>query len=34
VEEAQAAIVQIIRSLEESGQLVVRRGGGDDDEYV
>ncbi len=33
VEEAQASIVQIIRSLEESGQLVVRRGGGDDD-YV
>ena len=33
VEEAQASIVQIIRSLEESGQLVVRRGGGDD-EYV
>lgn len=32
VEEAQAQIVQIIRSLEESGQLVVRRGG--DDEYV
>ena len=33
VEEAQASIVQIIRQLEESGQLVVRRGGGDD-EYV
>ncbi|WP_336921775.1 flagellar motor switch protein FliG [Aquipuribacter sp. SD81] len=32
VEEAQATIVQVIRSLEESGQLVVRRGG--DDEYV
>jgi flagellar motor switch protein FliG len=32
VEESQAAIVQIIRSLEESGQLVVRRGG--DDEFV
>lgn len=33
VEESQAAIVQIIRSLEESGQLVVRRGGSED-EYV
>lgn len=32
VEEAQATIVQIIRSLEESGQIVVRRGG--DDEFV
>jgi len=32
VEESQATIVQIIRSLEESGQIVVRRGG--DDEFV
>lgn len=32
VEEAQAKVVQGIRSLEESGQIVVRRGG--DDEYV
>ena len=33
VEEARAGIVQVIRALEESGQLVVRRGG-DGDEYV
>jgi flagellar motor switch protein FliG len=32
VEESQAKIVQAIRVLEESGQIVVRRGG--DDEYV
>jgi flagellar motor switch protein FliG len=32
VEEAQAHIVSVIRSLEESGQIVVRRG--DDDEFV
>lgn len=32
VEESQAKIVQVIRSLEESGQIEVRRG--DDDEYV
>lgn len=32
VEEAQATIVQSIRALEESGQIVVRRGG--DDEFV
>jgi flagellar motor switch protein FliG len=32
VEEAQAKIVQVIRTLEESGQIVIRRG--DDDEYV
>ncbi len=32
VEEAQARIVQVIRSLEESGQLELRRSG--DDEYV
>jgi flagellar motor switch protein FliG len=31
VEEAQAAVVRIIRSLEESGQLVLARGG---DEFV
>ena len=32
VEESQAVIVQAIRALEESGQLVISRGG--DDEYV
>jgi flagellar motor switch protein FliG len=32
VEEAQAKIVQVIRSLEESGQIMIRRG--DDDEFV
>jgi flagellar motor switch protein FliG len=32
VEEAQAAVVRIIRSLEEAGQIVVRRG--DADEFV
>lgn len=32
VEEARATVVQVIRALEESGQLVVRRGG--DDEFV
>ena len=32
VEEARAKIVQVIRSLEESGQIMLRRGG--DDEYV
>ncbi|MBN1172246.1 MAG: flagellar motor switch protein FliG, partial [Micromonosporaceae bacterium] len=32
VEEAQAKIIQVIRSLEESGQLVIRRA--DDDELV
>jgi flagellar motor switch protein FliG len=32
VEEAQAKVVQAIRALEESGQLVISRGG--DDEYV
>jgi len=32
VEESQAKIVQAIRTLEESGQIVIRRG--DDDEYV
>jgi flagellar motor switch protein FliG len=32
VEESQAKIVQVIRVLEESGQIVVRRGG--DDEFV
>jgi flagellar motor switch protein FliG len=32
VEEAQAKIVQVIRTLEESGQIVIRRG--DDDEFV
>jgi flagellar motor switch protein FliG len=32
VEEAQAKIIGVIRSLEESGQLVLRRG--DDDEFV
>jgi flagellar motor switch protein FliG len=32
VEESQAKIVQVIRSLEESGQIVIRRG--DDDEFV
>jgi flagellar motor switch protein FliG len=32
VEESQAKIVQIIRTLEESGQIVIRRG--DDDEFV
>ena len=31
VEEAQAGVVRIIRSLEESGQLVLSRGG---DEFV
>ncbi|WP_189168883.1 flagellar motor switch protein FliG [Pilimelia anulata] len=33
VEEAQAKIVQAIRSLEESGQIEINRGG-DDDEFV
>jgi flagellar motor switch protein FliG len=32
VEESQAKIIQVIRSLEESGQITVRRG--DDDEFV
>ena len=32
VEESQAKIVQAIRTLEESGQIVIRRG--DDDEFV
>ncbi len=32
VEEAQAKIVRVIRTLEESGQIVVRRG--DDDQFV
>jgi flagellar motor switch protein FliG len=32
VEEAQAAVVRIIRNLEEAGQIVVRRG--DEDEFV
>ncbi|MGC9669209.1 flagellar motor switch protein FliG [Planosporangium sp. 12N6] len=32
VEEAQAKIVQVIRTLEESGQIMIRRG--DDDEFV
>ncbi|NJC71795.1 flagellar motor switch protein FliG [Planosporangium thailandense] len=32
VEEAQAKIVQVIRALEESGQIMIRRG--DDDEFV
>ncbi|WP_206518151.1 flagellar motor switch protein FliG [Rhodococcus sp. X156] len=32
VEEAQADVVRVIRQLEESGQIVVRRGG--EDEYV
>jgi flagellar motor switch protein FliG len=32
VEEAQAKIVQVIRSLEDSGQIEIQRG--DDDEYV
>ena len=32
VEEAQQKVIQIIRSLEERGEIVVRRGG--DDEYV
>jgi flagellar motor switch protein FliG len=32
VEESQAKIIQAIRALEESGQIVIRRG--DDDEYV
>ena len=27
VEEAQAAVVQVIRTLEESGEIVLRRGG-------
>jgi flagellar motor switch protein FliG len=33
VEEAQAKVLQVIRSLEESGQLVIQRSG-DDDEFV
>ncbi|GAA1794707.1 flagellar motor switch protein FliG [Planosporangium flavigriseum] len=32
VEESQAKIVQVIRALEESGQIMIRRG--DDDEFV
>ena len=32
IEEARAKVVQIIRSLEESGQIVIRRG--DEDEFV
>ena len=32
VQEAQAAVVQIIRTLEQSGEIVLRRGG--DDEFV
>ena len=31
VQEAQAAVVQIIRTLEQSGEIVLRRGGGDDE---
>ncbi|GAB3681721.1 flagellar motor switch protein FliG [Angustibacter aerolatus] len=31
IEEARAKIVQVIRSLEESGQITLRRAGGDDD---
>ena len=31
VEEARAKVVQVIRSLEETGQIVLRRGGGDDE---
>lgn len=31
IEEARAKVVQVIRSLEETGQLVLRRGGGDDE---
>ncbi|WP_407938108.1 flagellar motor switch protein FliG [Motilibacter rhizosphaerae] len=31
VEEGQAKILQVIRKLEESGQLVIRRAGGDDE---
>ncbi|RKS80134.1 flagellar motor switch protein FliG [Motilibacter peucedani] len=35
VEESQAKVVQAIRKLEESGQLVIRRpGGGGDDEFI
>lgn len=34
VEEAQAKIVQIVRALEESGQLVLQRGGVDDEVFV
>jgi flagellar motor switch protein FliG len=34
VEEAQAKVVKAIRSLEESGQIEIERGGGDEDEYV
>ncbi|HEX3004809.1 MAG TPA: FliG C-terminal domain-containing protein, partial [Angustibacter sp.] len=30
VEEARAKVVQVIRSLEESGQIILRRGGDDD----
>ena len=33
VEEAQAKIVRVIRSLEDSGQIVIERGG-DDDAFV
>ncbi|HSF26498.1 MAG TPA: flagellar motor switch protein FliG [Actinomycetes bacterium] len=34
VEEAQVKVVQVIRSLEETGQIAVRRGGDDDDAFV
>jgi flagellar motor switch protein FliG len=34
VEEAQAKIVQVIRSLEDSGQIEIQRGGEDDDEFI
>jgi len=34
VEEAQTKIVQVIRSLEDSGQIEIQRGGEDDDEFV
>jgi flagellar motor switch protein FliG len=30
VEEAQAAVVRVIRALEEAGQIVVARGGSDE----
>ena len=31
VEEAQAVIIRLIRSLEESGDIIISRGGGGDD---
>jgi flagellar motor switch protein FliG len=34
VEEAQVKVVQAIRVLEESGQIVISRGGGGEDEFV